>query len=237
MLLQVEGLTAGYDRLEILHGISLAVDAAELVAIVGPNGAGKSTVFKALMGLIGPTGGRVLYRGEVITGTRTDLLVRRGIGYVPQGRVVFPRMTVSENLELGAFFETERPRRRAARDRVLSLFPELQPRLTQRAGMMSGGEQQMLAIGRALMSSPRVLLLDEPSLGLSSRYVGIVFQKLVELRGDGLAIVLVEQNATRSLEVSDRGYVLDMGNVRFEGPGPALLQNPDVQALYLGVGR
>jgi len=235
MLLEIEYLSAGYDRIEILHSISLHLASGEMVAVVGPNGAGKSTVFKALMGLIVPTGGRIVYQGEPITGLRTDLLVRRGIGYVPQGRVVFPRMTARENLDLGAFFERDRRRLETTRDRVLTIFPELRPRLAQRAGLMSGGEQQMLAIGRALMSAPTLLLLDEPSLGLSPRYVGIVFRKLLELQASGLSILLVEQNATRSLEVANRGYVLDMGEVRFEGPGARLLADQQVRELYLGV--
>ncbi|MBI4637024.1 MAG: ABC transporter ATP-binding protein [Candidatus Rokubacteria bacterium] len=221
--------------MEILRGVSVEVARGELVAVVGPNGAGKSTLFKALMGLIVPSAGTVTYRGEPITGIRTDLLVKKGIGYVPQGRVVFPRMTVSENLSLGAFSERDKRRLDAARDRVLTIFPELRDRLGRRAGLLSGGEQQMLAMGRALMSAPNLLLLDEPSLGLSPRYVSVVFTKLADLKAHDLAVLLVEQNATRALEASDRGYVLDMGEVRFQGPGPALLQSPEVQALYLGV--
>lgn len=235
MLLEIKQLVAGYDQNVILHGVSLGVGAGELVAVVGPNGAGKSTVFKALMGLIVLFGGHVQYEGESIAGTRTDLLVRRGIGYVPQGRVVFPRMTVAENLDLGAFFERDRGRRAEARERVLAIFPELRGRLKQSAGVLSGGQQQMLAISRALMGSPKLLLLDEPSLGLSPRYVGIVFDKLRELQASGFALLVVEQNATRVLEVADRGYVLDMGEVRFEGPGRQLLADPQVQNLYLGL--
>ncbi len=235
MLLHVEKLRAGYDRMEILRGVSIEVARGELVAVVGPNGAGKSTLFKALMGLIVPSAGTVTYDGEQITGTRTDLLVNKGIGYVPQGRVVFPRMTVSENLSLGAFSERDRRRLDAARDRVLTIFPELRDRLGRRAGLLSGGEQQMLAMGRALMSAPSLLLMDEPSLGLSPRYVSVVFTKLADLKAHNLAVVLVEQNATRALEASDRAYVLDMGEVRFQGAGRDLLRSSEVQALYLGV--
>jgi ABC-type branched-subunit amino acid transport system ATPase component len=235
VLLHVEKLRAGYDRMEILRGVSIEVARGELVAVVGPNGAGKSTLFKALMGLIVPSAGTVTYDGEQITGTRTDLLVKKGIGYVPQGRVVFPRMTVSENLSLGAFSERDRRRLDAARDRVLTIFPELRDRLGRRAGLLSGGEQQMLAMGRALMSAPSLLLMDEPSLGLSPRYVSVVFTKLADLKAHNFAVLLVEQNATRALEASDRAYVLDMGEVRFQGAGRDLLRSSEVQSLYLGV--
>ena len=234
MILRTEGIRAGYDRMEILHGINLHIGPSELVAIVGPNGSGKSTTLKSLIGLLVPTHGKVTYQGEDITGVRTDLLVRKGIGYVPQGRIVFPRMTVVENLRLGAFFEQSRDKINTALEWVLEFFPELRARLKQRAANLSGGEQQMLAIGRALMSSPQLLLLDEPSLGLSPRYVGIVFGKVLDLKAEGLPILMVEQNATRALEAADRAYVLDMGRVAFEGPGPELLAKPEVQALYLG---
>ena len=234
MLLTMADVCAGYDRMQILHGIGLSVEEGRLVAIVGPNGSGKTTALKALIGLIRPSRGSVVFGGEEITGRRTDQLVRMGIGFVPQGRIVFPRMTVKENLGLGAFFEKDKRRVHAAMERALDFFPELRERLRQRAGNLSGGEQQMVAIARALMGRPRLLLMDEPSLGLSPRYVGLVFERISALRGEGLSILMVEQNATRALRLADHGYVFDMGKVAFEGPGPALLENPKVRELYVG---
>jgi branched-chain amino acid transport system ATP-binding protein len=234
VLLCLQDIRAGYDRMEILHGINLFVHSGELVAIVGPNGSGKTTALKALIGLLSPTDGKVVFQGEDVTGLRTDQLVRKGIGFVPQGRIVFPRMTVAENLKLGAFFERDRNKVDANLQWVLTFFPELGDRLRQRAGHLSGGEQQMLAIGRALMSSPHLLLMDEPSLGLSPRYVGLVFDKVLALKDEGITILMVEQNATRALQTCDRGYVFDTGEIRFEGPGPELLAHPQVRALYLG---
>lgn len=220
--------------MQILHGICLSVPRGQLVAIVGPNGSGKTTALKALIGLIRPTSGAVTFGDLEITGRRTDQLVRMGIGFVPQGRIVFPRMTVRENLRLGAFFEKEKSRVRMAMEWALEFFPELRERLGQRAGNLSGGEQQMVAIARALMGRPTLLLMDEPSLGLSPRYVGLVFERIAALRGEGLSILMVEQNATRALRIADHGYVFDMGKVAFEGPGPELLENRSVRELYVG---
>ena len=234
MLLCLQDIRAGYDRMEILHGITLVVNAGELVAIVGPNGSGKTTALKALIGLLSPTGGKVVFQGEDVTGLRTDELVRKGIGFVPQGRIVFPRMTVAENLKLGGFFEHDRGKIAANLEWVLTFFPELRDRFKQRAGHLSGGEQQMLAIGRALMSSPHLLLMDEPSLGLSPRYVSLVFEKVMALKEEGITVLMVEQNATRALQACDRGYVFDTGEVRFEGRGSDLLADSEVRALYLG---
>ena len=234
MLLRMVDVCAGYDRMQILHGIGLEVEEGRMVAIVGPNGSGKTTALKALIGLLRPTRGNVVFGGEEITGRRTDQLVRMGIGFVPQGRIVFPRMTVKENLGLGAFFEKDKRRVHAAMEWALDFFPELRERLRQRAGNLSGGEQQMVAIARALMGRPRLLLMDEPSLGLSPRYVGLVFERISALRREGLSILMVEQNATRALRLADHGYVFDMGRVAFEGPGPALLENPKVRELYVG---
>jgi branched-chain amino acid transport system ATP-binding protein len=233
-LLVAESLTAGYGRFDILHGVSLKVDVHEIVSIIGPNGAGKSTAFKTLVGFLTPRSGRVVFNGEDITGLRPDILLRRGLAYVPQGRIVLPQMTVLENLEMGAYIERDPARVAAALERVYAMFPILAERRKQSAGTMSGGEQQMVAIARALMTTPRLILLDEPSLGLSPKFVTLIFEKLVELRQAGYTLMVVEQNATRALAIADRGYVLELGRNRFEGVGPSLLADPEVKRLYLG---
>ncbi|HXG02997.1 MAG TPA: ABC transporter ATP-binding protein [Candidatus Binatia bacterium] len=233
-LLTVEEITAGYGAMDILHGVSLRVDAGEIVSIIGPNGAGKSTAFKAIVGFLRPRRGRVRFNGEDITGLPPHVVVRRGLAYVPQGRIVFPQMTVLENLEMGAYIERDRARVEAALERVYRLFPILAERRRQRAGTMSGGEQQMVAIARALMTTPSLILLDEPSLGLAPKFVTLIFDKLQEMRAAGYTLMVVEQNAARALAIADRGYVLELGRNRFEGPGPRLLTDPEVRRLYLG---
>ena len=233
-LLVAEGLVAGYGRIDILHGVSLDVRPGELVAVIGPNGAGKSTAFKTIVGFLTPRNGRVVFNGDSIVGLRPDLVLRRGLAYVPQGRIVFPQMTVLENLEMGAYIERDAGRIAASLDRVFGLFPILAERRRQKAGTMSGGEQQMVAIGRALMTSPRLILLDEPSLGLSPKFVTLIFDKLVEMKRAGFTLMIVEQNAARALAIADRGYVLELGRNRFEGPGRTLLDDPEVKRLYLG---
>jgi ABC-type branched-subunit amino acid transport system ATPase component len=233
-LLVAEKLTAGYGRFDILHDVSLSVRVNEIVSIIGPNGAGKSTAFKTVVGFLTPRTGRVLFNGEEITGLRPDRVLRRGLAYVPQGRIVFPQMTVLENLQMGAYIERDRTRIAAALERVYALFPILAERRAQSAGTMSGGEQQMVAIARALMTTPKLILLDEPSLGLSPKFVTLIFDKLVEMRDAGYTLMLVEQNATRALAVADRGYVLELGRNRFEGAGAQLLADPEVKRLYLG---
>jgi branched-chain amino acid transport system ATP-binding protein len=176
----------------------------------------------------------VLFDGQAITGLRPDQVLHRGLAYVPQGRIVFPQMTVLENLEMGAYIERDGARIREALERVYRLFPILAERRRQRAGTMSGGEQQMVAIGRALMTTPKLILLDEPSLGLAPKFVSLIFDKLVEMKQAGYTMLVVEQNAARALAVADRGYVLELGRNRFEGPGQALLEDPEVKRLYLG---
>jgi len=233
-LLVAQKLTAGYGRFDILHEVSLTVGVHEIVSIIGPNGAGKSTAFKTIVGFLTPRAGRVLFNGEDITGSTPDLVLRRGLAYVPQGRIVFPQMTVLENLEMGAYIERDQGRVAAALEQVYHLFPILAERRRQAAGTMSGGEQQMVAIARALMTGPKLILLDEPSLGLSPKFVTLIFDKLVELRQAGYTLMLVEQNATRALGIADRGYVLELGRNRFEGAGPTLLADPEVKRLYLG---
>ncbi len=233
-LLTAYGITAGYGKLDILHDVSLGVNAGELVSVIGPNGAGKSTAFKTIVGFLRPKSGRVVFNGEEITGIRPDIVLRRGLAYVPQGRLVFPQMTVLENLEMGAYIVADRAKVAAALEAVYALFPVLFERRRQKAGTMSGGEQQMVAIGRALMTSPRLVLLDEPSLGLAPKFVTLIFDKLVEMKRAGYTLMLVEQNAARALAIADRAYVLELGRNRFEGAGTALLADPEVKRLYLG---
>ena len=233
-LLELRDVQAGYGSIQILHGVSLNVNEGEVVSVIGPNGAGKSTTFKVIMNLITFLGGEVVFDGSSLVGQRPDRVLGLGLGYVPQGRVVFSTMTVRENLEMGAYLQRDPAKVKAAMDYVFSLFPRLGERLRQLAGTMSGGEQQMLAMGRGLMMRPRMLMLDEPSLGLSPRFVDEVFDKTVAMARAGLTVMLVEQNAARALEISDRGYVLELGRNRFEGTGQALLDDPDVRQHYLG---
>ena len=234
VLLRAEAITAGYGKLAILHDVTLEVRTGEMVSVIGPNGAGKSTAFKTIVGFLRPTHGRVRFDGQDITGLRPDQVLHRGLAYVPQGRIVFPQMTVLENLEMGAYIERDAGRIRHALDRVYTLFPILAQRRGQKAGTMSGGEQQMVAIARALMTTPKLILLDEPSLGLAPKFVSLIFDKLSEMRHAGFTLMVVEQNAARALAVADRGYVLELGRNRFEGGGQALLQDPEVKRLYLG---
>jgi ABC-type branched-subunit amino acid transport system ATPase component len=227
-------LRAGYGEVDVLQHVTVEVRRGELVSLIGPNGAGKSTVLKTMLGFLRPREGRVVFDGEDVTGWRPDRVVRRGLAYVPQGRIVFQQMTVEENLEMGAFTVEDGARVRATIERMYTLFPRLGERRGQRAGTMSGGEQQMLALARGLMIEPRAMLLDEPSLGLSPLFVDLIFDKIEELRAAGMTLLMVEQNAARALELSDRGYVLELGRNRFEGPGQELLADPRVRQLYLG---
>ena len=233
-LLRVEAVVAGYGKLQILHGVTLEVRPGEIVSVIGPNGAGKSTAFKTIVGFLQPKSGRVTFDGSEITGLRPDQILRQGLAYVPQGRIVFSQMTVLENLEMGGYIESDRAKRREAMERVFTLFPILGERRTQKAGTMSGGEQQMVAVGRALMTNPKLILLDEPSLGLSPRLVTLIFDKLLEMKRAGYTLAVVEQNAAKVLSVADRGYVLELGVNRFEGTGQVLLNDPEVKRLYLG---
>ena len=233
-LLRAEGIFAGYGKMEILHGVSLEVRPGEMVSVIGPNGAGKSTAFKAIVGLLHPSSGSILFDGREISGLRPDQVLRLGLAYVPQGRIVFPQMTVLENLEMGAYIENYLQRVQAALERVYALFPILSERRDQRAGTMSGGEQQMVAIARALMTTPKLILLDEPSLGLSPKFVTLIYEKLTDMKHAGYTMMVVEQNAAKALSVADRGYALELGRNRFEGTGQALLTDPEVKRLYLG---
>jgi branched-chain amino acid transport system ATP-binding protein len=233
-LLDIHGLEVSYGAVQVLFGIDLQVHAGEIVSIIGPNGAGKSTVIKAVVGLVGARDGCIVFGGRDITRLPAHQAVARGIGYVPQGRIVFASMSVIDNLELGAFLETNKARRAAAVDTVFEQFPRLYERRRQAAGNLSGGEQQMLAIGRALMMDPKLVILDEPSLGLSPKYVDLIFDHLVGLKEQGRTLLMVEQNAARALELSDRGYALELGRNRFTDTGSALLASDEVRRMYLG---
>jgi branched-chain amino acid transport system ATP-binding protein len=232
-LLEVSELEAGYDDALILRGVDLAADAEQIVAIVGPNGAGKSTLLKAVYGLVRPRRGSVRLDGADITGERADRLTRRGMNLVPQVDNVFPSLSIAENLHVGALV-VPRAERQTEIERVLALFPLLAERRRQRAGSLSGGQRKLVALARALVGRPRLLLLDEPSAGLSPIAIDLVFEKLVEIRSLGIAIVMVEQNARRALALADTGYVLDTGRNAYSGPGRTLLGDPRVVELYLG---
>lgn len=231
-LLEVDAVTSGYGESAILHDLDLRVEAGEIVSIVGPNGAGKSTAMKLVFGLLAPWRGEVRFAGEVVSGVAPERLVRRGLGYVPQVANVFRTLTVEENLEMGAFTVPGPLAER--KQRVYDLFPRLYERRRQRAGQMSGGERQMVAMGRALMLEPRLLMLDEPSAGLAPMLVDLIFEKVREVNEEGIAVLMVEQNARKSLELADRGYVLANGRNELDGPGAALLDDPEVARLYLG---
>jgi branched-chain amino acid transport system ATP-binding protein len=235
-LLEIENLVARYGRITALAGISLHVDEGEVVALIGANGAGKTTTLRAISGLIRPASGRIMFDGQDLHGHAPHAIVRLGIGHSPEGRRVFPRMTVRENLELGAYTRTSKREIAADTEHLLETFPRLRERLDQKAGTMSGGEQQMLAIGRALMGRPRLLLLDEPSLGLSPLFVQTIFGVIREINARGTTILLIEQNATQALAVSTRGYVLEVGSVTHEDTSANLSASPAVQAAYLGGG-
>ena len=231
-LLSVRGVSAGYEQMEILHDVSIEVQPGEIVTLIGPNGAGKSTLMKTVFGLLRPRQGTIRLNGDDITGLAPSLLVRRGLSYVPQVDNIFPSLTVDENLEMGAVVRTDDFRGRL--EDVLALFPNLLPKRRLKAGGLSGGERQMVAMCRALMLDPTLLLLDEPSAGLSPLLVDAVFEKIESINRRGVAILLVEQSAREALRRSHRGYVLAGGQVRLEGAGPALLEDPEVARLYLG---
>jgi neutral amino acid transport system ATP-binding protein len=231
-VLETEGLIAGYvPEVDILGGVSVNVREGEIVTIVGPNGAGKSTLIKTIFGLLHPREGRVVFRGQDISGRKPHDITRLGLSYVPQLDNVFPSLTVEENLEMGSL---DRSRTGAQTERMYELFPRCGERSGQAVGTMSGGERQMVAMAKALMTDPQVLLLDEPSAGLAPAFVDAIFEKTREVNQAGVTIVMVEQNARRALAMSDRGYVLDLGKDRFEGPGQELLDDPKVAELYLG---
>lgn len=231
-VLEAQDVVTGYGEVEILHGVSIRVGEGEMVAVIGPNGAGKSTLLKAVFGLLRVDPGEVKLGGDDCTNMRPDQVVLKGLSYVPQVDNVFPRMTIHENLEMGAFVRDNGLKERY--DHVYGMFPDLAGRTRDLAGKLSGGQRQMLALARALMLDPKILLLDEPSASLSPKMVGVIFERIKAINESGTAILLVEQNAREALSVSHRGYVLAMGENRLEGPANELLDNEEVGKLYLG---
>jgi branched-chain amino acid transport system ATP-binding protein len=236
-MLTIKDLTASYGAITALNGISLEVAEGELVALLGSNGAGKSTTLKSICGVLRPVQGSVTFLGEEITNKAPEAVLKKGISMVPEGREIFGSLTVEENLRLGAFTSYQRDRYKADLEEMFSLFPILGERFTQPGGLLSGGEQQMLAIARALMSHPKLLMLDEPSLGLSPTMTDSIFELITTLRERGTTILLVEQNAERALEIVDRAYLLTTGSIEFSGTPEELRQRVDIASAYLGGGN
>ncbi len=233
-MLRLEQIEAGYGHTNCLHGISLEVQAGEIVALLGANGAGKTSTLMAISGLVPIRRGRASFQDTRLNGLSPVAIVGLGISHVPEGRRILPRLTLEENLELGAYLRRDRLSIRADHERIYALFPILKERRRQLAGTLSGGEQQMLAIGRGLMARPKLLLLDEPSLGLAPKLVITIFETIRRINGEGVAVLLVEQNAYQALQVAHRGYVLETGRIVLTGASDHLAQNPQVRAAYLG---
>ena len=234
-LLEVNGLDASYGDVQVLFGASLAVAEGEIVALLGSNGAGKTTLIRSVTGLLRPRAGAIVFRGQHLERLSGHEVVDRGIACVPEGRQVFPQMSVEENLLLGSYLPRARPRRAQNLERMFTLFPRLRERRRQDAATLSGGEQQMLAISRALMSEPKLLLLDEPSLGLAPVVTSAMFETIAEIRKLGMTVLIVEQNVRQTLRMADRAYVLESGRMVIEGTGAALLENPQVRKAYLAI--
>ncbi len=236
-LLELEDVNVAYGRIRALRGITLSVEEGQIVTLIGANGAGKTTTMKTVSGLLAPASGRMTFDGEDLTKIRADLRVRRGICQVPEGRGIFPGMTVLENLDMGGFVRKDRrsPEFGADLERAFTLFPRLKERRNQVGGTLSGGEQQMLAIGRALMARPRLLLLDEPSMGLAPQFIAQIFRVIEEINAEGVTVLLVEQNAKQALGLAHQAYVLETGEVTRSGPGAELLADSSIQDAYLGV--
>ena len=232
-LLELHSVVAGYEEVEVLHGVSLAVREGEIASIIGANGAGKSTLLRTVFGMVVPRAGDVRFAGEEIAGRPPTEVLRRGLGYVPQGRCNFPAMSVEENLEMGAYLRRD-ARVRDDIEALLARFPMLEAKRRDAAGTLSGGQQQILEMAIALLLQPRLLMVDEPSLGLDPRMVEIVFDTILAINREGTTILMVEQNAKKALSVSQRGFVLELGRNRFEGTGADLLDNPNVRRHYLG---
>jgi len=233
-VLELQSVTGGYGDTQILHGVSITVNHGEIVVIIGPNGAGKSTAMKAVFGILKLTAGKVLLEGQEITNTPPQKVVRKGVCYVPQTSNVFPSLTVEENLEMGAFVRDDDFRPRL--EEIYQLFPPLREKRHQAAGTLSGGQRQMVAMGKALMLEPKILLLDEPTAGLSPKYRGEIFATVRKINATGVPILMVEQNAKQALAIANRGYVLVDGQNRFEGTGHNLLNDPEVAEMFLGGG-
>ena len=233
-MLEVQSLHAGYGHMKVLQGVDLNIQQGEIVALLGSNGAGKSTLNNNISGIYTPTAGAILFEGEDITGLRSEQVVQKGIIHVPEGRRIFPNISVRENLELGSYLRGQQ-NRKTNLDRVVGVFPRLQERFSQLAGTLSGGEQQMLAIGRGMMAEPRLMILDEPSLGLSPLLVEEMFGLIQNLNKTGLSFFLVEQNVMQSLEIANRAYVIENGKIVLSGNTDALLSDPELKKSYLGV--
>jgi len=236
-MLKVEGLSVHYGGIHALQGIDLEVRHGSVVSLIGANGAGKSTTLRSIVGLVKPSGGRVTWNGEALTGLATKDIVSRGVCLVPEGRHVFPNLTVDENLTLGAYSRSDKAGIAADRKKVFGFFPRLEQRATQKAGTLSGGEQQMLAVGRALMTRPKILMMDEPSLGLAPLIVKMIFDIVREINKEGVTVLLIEQNAKAALEIADDAYVLETGRITLHGPGKELLEHDGVRKAYLGEGQ
>ncbi|MBW1863810.1 MAG: ABC transporter ATP-binding protein [Deltaproteobacteria bacterium] len=234
MILELRNLHAGYGRIKVLRDISIYVDTSEIICIIGPNGAGKSTVLRAISGVLKPMAGNIRFHGMEIGNLRPDEVVRKGICFVPQGRSVFPSLTVEENLEMGAFIRNDKAQVRRDIVEIYRRFPILEKRKKQNSATLSGGEQQLLVMGRALILHPKLLLLDEPTLGLAPRFHQLIFKEILEINREGTPIILVEQNAYGALQISHRGYVLELGRNKMTDTGENLLNNEGVIKLYLG---
>ena len=233
-VLELKDLTVAYGAITAVKGLSMDVHKGEIVTLIGSNGAGKSTTLRTISGLLKPKSGEVIYKGESLNGVPGHEIVSKGICHSPEGRRIFSRMTVDENLELGAFLRKDHAEIKADREHVLELFPRLQERIHQKAGTMSGGEQQMLAVARAMMGRPEVLILDEPSMGLAPVLVDLIFDTIAAIRDSGVTILLVEQNALAALRIADYGYVLETGHIKLEGPASSLANDQAVVNAYLG---
>lgn len=234
-MLEIKNLVAGYNNVPILKNLNISANSGDITVVIGPNGAGKSTLLKTISGLIKTSQGSIKFDGDEISKMPPDEIVKLGIIHVPEGRMIFNRLTVSENLLMGAFQQSSANKKKEDFDRVLQLFPILSKRLGQLGGTLSGGEQQMLAIGRGLMSSPKLLMLDEPSLGIAPIIVEQIFILINEIKKAGVSILMVEQNASKALKTADFGYVLELGNLRTSGPSISLLNDKDIKKYYLGV--
>jgi branched-chain amino acid transport system ATP-binding protein len=234
ILLKISGLKVAYGGIQAVKGVDLEVREGELVSLIGSNGAGKTTTMKAITGLLPPADGEISYLGKSLRGQGPWDLVKQGLAMVPEGRGVFTRMSILENLQMGAYIRNDKAQIAADIERVFTLFPRLKERKSQLAGTMSGGEQQMLAMGRALMSQPKLLLLDEPSMGLSPIMVDKIFEVVRDVHSQGVTVLLVEQNAARALDIADRGYVMDSGAITIQGDAKEMLNDPRVRAAYLG---
>lgn len=234
-MLKVDHLKAGYHGLDVVQNISLNVKKGEIVALLGSNGSGKTTALRAITGIIKPTTGKIEYEGKSIAGIVPHELVSRGIAMVPEGRRLFPKMTILENLQMGAYAVKDKGQKADSLTQIYAIFPRLEERKNQLAGTLSGGEQQMVAIGRALMSNPQLLILDEPSLGIMPKLVDEIFEFIIKINQEGMSILIVEQNAEKTLEFADYAYVIANGETIIEGTGSQLLENDQVQKVYLGI--